>query len=359
MNIINKFTADYYGKFQHKYFADEKLADGFIEHHKKNFQKYFCLKESGFKGKKILETGCGSGKHAVVLALMGADVTAVDLSKDNLKIAGRFRKIYRLKNIKLAQHDLMRPFKEQGQFDLISVHNWVHHTKNPSIVIKNLVSILKPNGIIYLSAYRARSFRFFTTYIARQVLKRDYIGLMQDLVKYHFPLGFKEFNNPKDVFLENIFDDYFVPYVMPIDYDILSKDLKNLGCIPVMPLPPIPSIYGLDNIDLRMGFKKKRDVDYKGKLLFTRAVDEFNGKLPSIVAQSIKLSKETIKYISKLNNPRITCDFCLGLYRIRARTCYEDMETKHAALQKYLYMVLSKSLKPISYIYDAQRLYKK
>lgn len=76
-----KFTSDYYGRYQYQYSIDNlKLAEGFINYHKRNFSKYFNLPEDSFSGLKVLDTGCGPGKHAIVLSLMGADVTAVDLS---------------------------------------------------------------------------------------------------------------------------------------------------------------------------------------------------------------------------------------------------------------------------------------
>ena len=68
----NEFTTFLYGKGQFKYSVDNiELSAGLIKYHKTNFSKYFELKGSKFKGKKILETGCGVGKKAVVLSLMG------------------------------------------------------------------------------------------------------------------------------------------------------------------------------------------------------------------------------------------------------------------------------------------------
>ena len=79
----NEFTTHLYGKGQFQYSVDNiELPKGFIKYHKTNFSKYFKMKEGQFKGKKVLETGCGPGKHAIILGLLGADVTAIDLSKE-------------------------------------------------------------------------------------------------------------------------------------------------------------------------------------------------------------------------------------------------------------------------------------
>lgn len=48
----------------------------------------FIEKETGFdKTKRILDIGCGTGRHAIELAKRGYDVTGVDLSKDQLSRA--------------------------------------------------------------------------------------------------------------------------------------------------------------------------------------------------------------------------------------------------------------------------------
>ena len=151
-----EFTTHLYGKWQFKHSIDElKLPDGFIKYHKNNFCKYFKIPEEGFSGLRVLDTGCGPGKHAVVLALMGAKVTGVDLSEDNIQRAEKLKEFYKLDNLNFTKCDLMRPFNEYGEFDLISAHNWIQHTENPSIVLKNLISVLKLGGRLYLSTYRA------------------------------------------------------------------------------------------------------------------------------------------------------------------------------------------------------------
>ena len=81
-----EFTKKVYGEKQFQYANRvEFLPNGFIDYHKKNFATFFNMAEKGFAGKKVLDTGCGPGKHAAVLALMGSDVTALDLSDLNIE----------------------------------------------------------------------------------------------------------------------------------------------------------------------------------------------------------------------------------------------------------------------------------
>jgi len=184
------------------------------------------------------------------------------------------------------------------------------------------------------------------------MLKREYYELMYNLVKFHFPTGFKEFNNPDDIYLENIFDDFFVPYCHATTYDIVINDAKKLGLVPITEIPDLKQLYSLDNIPLRIGLEKKEYKDFtKRRFKFTRPVDEFAAKVPSYISESIKLSKKTIKYLNKLDNACINCSFCLGLYRIRAQTCKMDNpKEKHQILQQYLEATLLNSTKSISSI---------
>jgi len=50
------------------------------------------MSSKDFEGKKILDTGCGPGKHAAVLSIMGANVTAVDLTEKNIEKANEMKK---------------------------------------------------------------------------------------------------------------------------------------------------------------------------------------------------------------------------------------------------------------------------
>ena len=337
-----------------------ELPNGFIKYHKTNFSKYFKIKEDQFKGKKVLETGCGPGKHAIVLGLLGADVTAIDLSKENLQKGRKLKKYYNLKNIDFIHHDLMIPLDYKDKYDLISCHNWIQHAEHPPTIIKNLVSTLRKGGRLYISTYHANTFRFFITHVARKILKRKHYELMYKLAKYHYPTGFKEFDNPDDIYLENIFDDFFVPYCHSTTYDIVIHDAEKYGLIPITKIPSIKQLYNLDNIPLRIGFEKKDNKTIKKrKVKFTKPVDEFvSVDVPSYVSDSIKISKNVIKRLIKLDNVYITSAFCLGLYRIRATTCkISNPKDKHKILQSYLEMVLSDSTRNISGNYDTAKLY--
>ncbi len=354
-----KYTSDLYGKGHFKYAIDNlKLPEGFVAYHKNNYSKYFNLPQSEFKNLNVLETGAGCGRHAIVLALLGANVIATDLSPENIERGKELKKYYNLSNVQFYQHDFTAPFKSQIEFDLVSAHNWVQHTENPSLVIWNLLSSLKKGGKIYLSLYLARTFRFFIAQIARGVLKLEWYDLMKEYVKFHFPTGFRGFNNPDDICMEIIFDDFFVPYCNTVTYEILMHDAELLNCKPITPKPPLGDTHGVDCIYLRMGFQKCGEASFSNSLQYTREIDEFSAPMPDHVKESAALSNKIISHFGKLNDPVAACSFCLGLFRVRAETSRTmDGFEKHKLLQSYLNSVLDNSVKSISLHYDTAGLW--
>ncbi len=231
-------------------FNDYNLPNGFIDYHKNNFKRYFKIEN--FKGKTVLDSGCGIGKHSAVLALLGAKVLGADFCKANIKKAQVIKNKYKLKNLSFIVYDFNKPLKEE--FDLISAHNWIQHTPNPAKIIQNLAKSLKNGGRLYISTYLAGTFRHLITKTARNVLRRNDYNLMKRLTPYYFPIGLKTFKNPDNICFENLLDDFFVPYCHFFSYDELVSICKGLK--PITPIPKLNNLSDIDNLPLRIGFIK-------------------------------------------------------------------------------------------------------
>ena len=116
----------------------KKISLGQIRYHKKNFQNYFKLNQDKLRNKSILDTGSGPGIHSAILCMLGLKVTAVDLSKKNILKVKKIKNTYNFKNLNYKLHDLSKPLKFREKFDLISCHNWIQHTPDPYLILKNL-----------------------------------------------------------------------------------------------------------------------------------------------------------------------------------------------------------------------------
>ena len=317
-------------------FKVKKLPLGQIKYHKKNFSKFFNLKIKDFKHKEILDTGAGSGQHSATLALMGAHVFATDVLQSNIEKIKKTRKIYKFKNFEIFRHDYTQKLKSKKKFKFISCHNWIQHTPNPSKTLFNITQNLEKGGKIYISCYHANTFRFFITQIVRKILDSSHFELLKKRVFKKFRKGFSIYRNPDKIFLTNITDDFFSPYIVTTTYSEMLKLSKKLKLKAYTKIPKIKNIESLDDIPLKVGFKKTGEIKkFMGCKYFTKSIDELKNHKNEILKKTSQKSKKIIKlFKNKDANKKI--DFCLGLYKIRAKTSHFKSLKKYNLLVKYL-----------------------
>lgn len=98
-----------------------------------------------FKGKKILELGCGFGECSVYMAKKGGDVTATDLSAGMLKMAEKAAEYHgtKIKTVKCSADSL--PFGDSS-FDIVYAANLLHHV-DINTTLKECKRVLKKGGM--------------------------------------------------------------------------------------------------------------------------------------------------------------------------------------------------------------------
>lgn len=107
-----------------------------------SFEKSQLLPLLGdIKNKTILDVGAGTGRLAINLSKMGAEVTALDLSQKMLD------ELYKKNpNIKISLGDAESlPFLDNS-FDFVIAVFLIVHLKNPSIFFKEAYRVLKDGG---------------------------------------------------------------------------------------------------------------------------------------------------------------------------------------------------------------------
>jgi SAM-dependent methyltransferase/uncharacterized protein YbaR (Trm112 family) len=116
-----------------------------------NFWDYMAPHEPGaFDGKRVMDAGCGNGRHAYYAARNGAEVWAVDLGAA-IEVARR--NTAGMKSVYVIQADLQNlPFKFES-FDFIYSIGVLHHLENPEEAFRNLLKYLKPGGIVHIYLY--------------------------------------------------------------------------------------------------------------------------------------------------------------------------------------------------------------
>jgi len=114
------------------------------------------------KVKKILDLGCGTGRHTVYLAKCGFDIYGMDISEEGVRIAREWLKKEGLKaNFKIGSIYKKLPYKDNF-FDAVISTNTIHHQGIEKVrgTIQEVERILKPKGLIFITV-RKRKFRKF------------------------------------------------------------------------------------------------------------------------------------------------------------------------------------------------------
>jgi SAM-dependent methyltransferase len=130
----------------------------------------------------ILVAGCGTGRHVLELAqtYRGAKVLAVDLSLSSLAHAKRRTPQRLADKIEFAQADLMALGSLSRGFDLINATGVFHHMPDPWAGWREIVKLMKPDGVMQVGLYSAHARRDIVT--ARQIIaERGYRATADDI----------------------------------------------------------------------------------------------------------------------------------------------------------------------------------
>jgi len=113
-------------------------------------------------GGRLLDLGCGEGRHAIAAAKLGFKVTAVDYEPLALKRARRFAGQAGARGIDFRKADALRlPFPEAA-FDIVLDCGCLHHQKKSDWpqYLAGLLRVLKPGGFFVLSVFSPRFYLF-------------------------------------------------------------------------------------------------------------------------------------------------------------------------------------------------------
>jgi SAM-dependent methyltransferase len=108
-----------------------------------------------FRGKRVLDAGCGTGRHARFAAQYGAgEVVALDLSE---AVETASRVLSRYENAEVVQGDLLRPplrtAANGGGFDFVYSIGVLHHLPDPYEGFRSLLRFVRPGGTIAVWVY--------------------------------------------------------------------------------------------------------------------------------------------------------------------------------------------------------------
>jgi SAM-dependent methyltransferase len=106
----------------------------------------------GYRGRMVLEVGCGAGVDLARFARGGANVTGVDLTESAIQLArANFEQQGLAGRFEVADGEHL-PFPDDS-FDLVYAHGVVQYTADPQQLVNECRRVLKPGGEAIFQVY--------------------------------------------------------------------------------------------------------------------------------------------------------------------------------------------------------------
>ena len=142
-----------------------------IEYILEEISKHFKLnrnKKHFLKNLEILDIGCGGGLISEPMARLGGNITGIDASEKNIKVASLHSKENNLKINYLNKSP--EQLNNSEKFDIVLNLEVVEHVENVDLYIKSCSNLLKKNGIMFTATLN----RTIVSYI-KAIVGAEYI----------------------------------------------------------------------------------------------------------------------------------------------------------------------------------------
>lgn len=141
-----------------KYFDEVEARKYFVESHIPRFAEF-----ERWRGKDVLEIGCGIGTDTINFARAGALVTAVDLSEESLKVARLRAEVFDLTDMITfyqANAEELSEVVPPKPFDLVYSFGVIHHTPHPELVMTQIRDhYARPGSTVKIMVYHRYSWK--------------------------------------------------------------------------------------------------------------------------------------------------------------------------------------------------------
>lgn len=139
-------------------------------------------------GKRVLDCGCGPGRHCWAFASLGAAVTAFDTSPIAVQTARRETQDFAC--VTIEQRSILDPLPYPPDFDLVWSYGVVHCTGDTYRALSNIASRVRPGGMLYFMVYpepertNMEAYRYYhEVYVLRQLSRHLSLEQKAELLK--------------------------------------------------------------------------------------------------------------------------------------------------------------------------------
>ncbi len=132
----------------------------------------YVARRAKLQGAAALDVGCGGGLLSEALAKAGAQVTAVDLAPELVKVA----KLHRLESQVAVDYRLQSAeslaAEQPGAFDVVTCMEMLEHVPDPAAIIAACATLLKPGGRLFLSTLNRTPAAFALAVVGAEYVAR-------------------------------------------------------------------------------------------------------------------------------------------------------------------------------------------
>jgi len=180
-------------------------------------------------GKKVLDVGCGGGLLSEAMALAGADVTAIDLAPELIKVA----RLHALESGAKVDYNVqsVEALAEQhpGAFDAVTCMELLEHVPNPKAIVAACAQALKPGGRLLLSTINRTPAAF-----ALAIIGAEYIARLLPKGTHHYdqlirPSELAAWLRAADLQLEDVSGVRYIPFLETASLTSRT-DINYLAC---------------------------------------------------------------------------------------------------------------------------------
>ena len=144
-----------------------------IEYITNSIKKYYGIKkdkDNYLNGLNILDIGCGGGLISEPMSRLGANVTGIDASEKNVKVA----KLHAKKNELKINYLNITPenLKDSEKFDIILNLEIIEHVNDVNLYIKSCHKLLKKNGIMFTATLNRSLMSYIKAIIGAEYILR-------------------------------------------------------------------------------------------------------------------------------------------------------------------------------------------
>lgn len=153
----------------------------------------------------ILDVGCGGGLISEPMTRLGANVTAIDASEKNIKIASLHAEQSGLSiNYQCSSAEELLEAEPEKRYDIVLSLEIIEHVNNPEEFIRTCCKLLKPNGQLFVATVSRTAKSYALAIIGAEYIMRWLPKGTHEWKKFLFPHEINSFIEKEHMSLLNV-----------------------------------------------------------------------------------------------------------------------------------------------------------